>query len=79
MVETLKEFCTVLLGHESNVFTDHKNLTHKTHNCERIMRWCLLLEDHGPNFTHTPGKKNVAANALSRLNIMEADVEHEKN
>ena len=78
MVETLKEFCTILLGHELNVFTDHKNLVHKTHNCERVTRWRSLLEDYGPNFMHMPRKKNVAADVLSRLDVMDADVKHRK-
>ena len=29
VVETLKEFCNILLGHQITVYTDHKNLTHK--------------------------------------------------
>ena len=29
IVETLKEFCNILLGHQVTVYTDHKNLTYK--------------------------------------------------
>ena len=34
VVETLKEYRNILLGHEIEVFTDHKNLTFKHFNTE---------------------------------------------
>ena len=77
-VKTLKEFCTILLRHKTNIFTDHKTLICKTHDCKRITWWCSLLKDHCPNFVCVPGKKNVAANALSRLDIMTTDIERRK-
>ena len=48
IVETLKEFCNILLGQQIEVHTDHKNLTYKNFNTERVMRWCLILEEYGP-------------------------------
>ena len=30
IVETLKEFCTILFGQQWNIYTDHKNLMWKT-------------------------------------------------
>ena len=39
IVETLKEFRTILLGQRLIVHTDHKNLTWKNFNTERVMRW----------------------------------------
>jgi RNase H-like domain found in reverse transcriptase len=42
IVETLKEYRNILLGHEIEVFTDHKNLTYKEFDMERVMRWRLL-------------------------------------
>jgi hypothetical protein len=38
-VETLKEFRNILLGQQIVVYTDHQNLTYKTFNTERVMRW----------------------------------------
>ena len=69
IVETLKEYHNILLGHEINVYTDHKNLTCKNITTERVMRWRLLLEEYGPNIHYIQGSKNIVADALSRLNI----------
>ena len=44
VVVTLKEFRNILLGHQITVYTDHKNLTYKHFNIERLMRWHLILE-----------------------------------
>ena len=70
-METLKEFQNILLGQQLIVHTDHKNLTYKTHNCDRVMRWRLLLEEYGPTFEYIPGQKNIVADALSRLEFEE--------
>ena len=48
IVETLKEFRNILLGHQITVYTDHKDLTYKFFNTERVMRWRLILEEFGP-------------------------------
>jgi hypothetical protein len=34
---------------------------------ERITRWRSLLEEYGPKYVHIPGKNNIVADALSRL------------
>ena len=48
IVETLKEFQTILLGQKLIVYTDHKNLTWKNFNTERVMCWRLILEEYMP-------------------------------
>ena len=48
IVETLKEFRNILLGHQITVYTDHKNLTYKKFNTERVMRWRLIIKEFGP-------------------------------
>jgi putative transposase len=52
------------------VYTDHKNLTCKNFNTERVMRWRLLIEEFGPTLKYIKGPKNVVADALSRLDLM---------
>ena len=37
IVETLKEFCNILLGQQIVVHTDHQNLTYKNFNTECIL------------------------------------------
>ena len=64
---TLKEFRKILLGHQITVYTDHKNLTYKSFNTERVMRWRLILEEFGPELKYIKGENNVVADALSRL------------
>jgi hypothetical protein len=69
IVATLKEFRNILLGQQITVFTDHKNLTYKNFNTERVMRWRLVLEEFGPDLQYIKGEKNIVADALSRLEI----------
>ena len=69
IVETLKEFRNILLGQSIKVYTDHKNLTYKHFNTERVMRWRIILEEFGPELLYVPGKVNIVADALSRLDI----------
>ena len=69
IVETLKEFRNILLGQNLIVFTDHKNLTYKNFNTDRVMRWRLILEEFGPELKYIKGEKNIVADALSRLEI----------
>ena len=70
IIETLKEFKTILIGHKIIVYTDHKNLTCKNFNTERVMRWRLILEEFGPELRYIKGEDNVVADALSRLNML---------
>jgi hypothetical protein len=69
IVETLKEFRNILLGYQVIVYTDHKNLTCKNFNTERVMRWRLILEEYGPELRYIKGEQNIVADALSRLDL----------
>ena len=69
IVETLKEFKNILLGHKIKVYTDHMNLTYKNFNTERVIRWRLILEEFGPELIYIKGEHNLVADALSRLEM----------
>ena len=58
-VATLKEFRNILLGHQITVYTDHKNLTYKFFNTERVMRCRLILKAFGPELKYTKVENDV--------------------
>ncbi|MGH7973976.1 MAG: RNase H-like domain-containing protein, partial [bacterium] len=78
IVETLKEFKTILFGTEITIYTDHKNLIHHKFTSDRVLRWRLLIEEFHPQITHVKGKTNVEADALSRLPIDEVNYDSEQ-
>ena len=51
------------------MYTDHKNLTYKNFNTDRVLRWYLILEEYGPELIYIHGEKNIVVDALSRLDF----------
>ena len=73
IVETLKEFRTILYGQKIIVHTNHENLTYKQFNSDRVLRWRLYIEEYAPEMRYIKGPSNVVADALSRLEINPAE------
>jgi RNA recognition motif-containing protein len=73
IVETLKEFKNILLGHRIKIYTDHKNLTYVNFKTERVMRWRLIIEEYSPELIYVKGETNIVADALSRLDLATSD------
>jgi RNase H-like domain found in reverse transcriptase/Integrase zinc binding domain len=77
IIETLKEFCNILLGQCLKVDTDHKNLTYTNFDNEWVMRWHLKIEEYLPKLTYLKGQTNIVANALSRLELATPEISKE--
>jgi hypothetical protein len=71
IVESLKFFRTMLLGHLIVIYTDHKNLTFEKFASDRVARWRLYVEEYGPELRYVPGENNIIADAFSRLPMMD--------
>jgi hypothetical protein len=69
IVKTLKEYRNILLGQQIKVFTDHKNLTCVNFNTQRVIRWCMVIEDFALELIYIPEAKNIVADAISCLEM----------
>ena len=76
VIYCLEHFRDLVLGYKIRVWTDHtaiKNLfTHKNLR-GRLARWFITLQNYEVEFEYIPGKKNTAADALSRNIASDAD------
>jgi hypothetical protein len=77
IVETLKEFCNILLGQHMKVYTDHKSLTYTNFNTKRVMRWHLIIEEYLPKLIYLKGQTNIVADMLSRLELATPEISKE--
>ena len=48
VVETLKEFHTILLDQQLKIFTYHKSLTCKDFSTNCVLRWRIIIEEYIP-------------------------------
>ena len=67
IAESLKELRNIVTGQQLKVCADHKNLTYKSFNTERVMRWLLTPGEFRVIHIYIKGSKNIVADDLSRL------------
>jgi hypothetical protein len=69
VVHTLKIWRHYLIGHKSDIYTDHKSLKHIFTQSDlnlRQRRWLELIKDYDLEEHYHPGKANIVADALSK-------------
>lgn len=72
IVEILLEYRSFLYGCKIYGFTDHRNLTYMKLKSQRALRWRLIAEEFNITLVYRAGKSNIAADAMSRLPMLEA-------
>jgi hypothetical protein len=81
IVEILRAYRNILLGHTIVIYTDHKNLSFDNFSSDQVRRWRLIVEEYGPEIIYIKGSDNIVADFLSRWpmlpdSTMEAEVEN---
>jgi len=72
VVHSLNKFRHYIIGYQIFVHTNHatiKYLMNKPNVNARIIRWLLLLQQFDLTIIDKPGKENVVAEFLSRMNL----------
>jgi len=72
VVHSLEKFGHYITGYQTFVHTNHaviKYLMKKLDVNSRIIRWLLLLQQFDLTIVDKPGKENVVADFLSRMNL----------
>ena len=67
----LKKYHSWLFGSKITLYSDHNPLLYLTESAPKsakLMRWALSLQAFDLEFKYYPGKQNVVADCLSRLN-----------
>jgi hypothetical protein len=66
-VATLHEFCSMLLGAELHVHTDHKNIPSIGDSSQQPLRWISYVDENGLELHDVEGPHNVIADTFSTL------------
>ena len=80
VVWAVKHFRPYLYGHTCQLYTDHKalkSLMNTPHPSGKLARWGLAIQELDLHIHHRSGKTNQAADALSRLRLLDQDSDKE--
>lgn len=78
VIHALQKWKMLLLGMKINVMSDHHSLTHLLKQrslSRRQARWTEILADFDLNFEYVKGEENTVADALSRKNIVDDELD----
>ena len=64
IVESLKQFNTILLDQILRIYTDHKNFACKLLNNNVVSIWRLILEEYGRDIEYIKGEKSIAEETI---------------
>jgi hypothetical protein len=67
VVATLREFCSMLLGAELHVHTDHKNILNIGDSSQQQLCWISYVDEYGLELHYVEGPRNVISDTFSRL------------
>ncbi len=67
VIVTLREFCSMLLGAELHIHTDHKNIFNVGDSSEQCLRWISYVDEYSPTLHYVEGPCNVIADTFSSL------------
>ena len=76
VIHALRTWRHYLAGRKFTVVTDHYSLQYlrtQPHLSKRQSRWLDFISEFDFSIVHTPGKSNVVADALSRLNALDSE------
>jgi RNase H-like domain found in reverse transcriptase len=69
LVYCIKQLSPYLMGRPFTVLTDHKNQLYLANSMvPKLMRWRIILPEYNFAVEHIPGKDNVVADGLTRVN-----------
>lgn len=72
MVWAVKHYRHYIYGYHCTIITDHqplKSLLNTPHPSGKLARWGLTLQEMDLEIVYRPGKRNAAADSLSRMPI----------